>query len=458
MSDGTGIAGAVCRLPQRGKLKIAFVADQFSPPVFDGSTFVYKNWIDFLADDYALYAILFTSYGGDVSEAQRYLAERCQAHLILPGAPRSRAWKVLRAASRFATGTVFAPRWIEELGRGAVHRTVADFIRHHDLRLFLVSKLASVPLFGEGNLRRPDASFFLDIHDDFVARERQERDALSGLFRRFPDLRQYERFRDMRLRQLLSRMAPRRARAQEARLCALFDCLLSSSPGEHALYQAGLARIVPCVHLGWPPRQASVPAHPPDGTGAGAAPPFDAGFIGGDYPFNLEGILFFCTEVLPLIRRVRPHFKVLVAGHIAKPLAHIGGRWPGVEVCGYLPDARSFYDRVRVIVVPLLSGTGVSIKTLDALDRGKTVVSTGVGARGLDDWSAHPRLFIADEAGDFASKVLALCDAGETDDGLHGDRARPTDTAASAIPFRPAFEELLQRYGWIDGRRVRCSE
>ena len=448
MSDLIAIDAAARPASRPPKLKIAFVADQFSPPVFDGSTFVYKNWIDFLSENYSLYAIFFSSYGGDADAAQRYLAQRCEAHLILPGAPRSRSWKILRAASRLATGTVFAPRWIEELGRGAIHRLIADFIQRHDLRLFLISKLASVPLFGEVNFRRPEACFLLDAHDDFVARERQDREALSDLFARFPTLRGYPRFRDMRLRQMLSRLATRRARAQEARLCTLFDCVLSSSPREHAFYRTALAGIVPAVHLGWPPRQEPASR---DRCASAVPAPFDAGFIGGDYPFNVAAILFFCTEVLPLIRRSRPDFRVLVAGHVAEPLAHLGCRWPGVETCGYLPDAQSFYDRVGMIVVPLLSGTGVSIKTLDALDRGKPVVSTRIGARGLADGTVHPRLFIADEAEDFAAKVLALCDGADTAERRDARHTFTPGTTPS-IAFRSAFETLLQGYG------VRCSE
>jgi glycosyltransferase involved in cell wall biosynthesis len=426
------------------KRKIAFVADQFAPPVFDGSTFVYKNWIDFLSEHYALYAILFDSYGGDAAPAQRYLAERCAAHLILPGASRSRLWKLLRATSRLATGTVFAPQWIEELGRGRIHAIIADFISRHDLRLFLVSKLASVPLLGERNLRREDATFFLDAHDDFIARERQDREALRALFRRFPALRRYPRFRDMRLRQLLSRLEPRRARAQEARLCALFDCLLTSSRAEHTLYEAILGARLPCVHLGWPAPEPSQDAPP----AARAAAAFDVGFIGGDYPFNLEGVLFFCTEVLPLIRRSRPAFRLLIAGNIARPLVHIGSQWPGVEICGYLPDARSFYDRVAAVVVPLLSGTGASIKTLDGLAHGKPVVSTRVGARGISDRTVHPELFIADEPADFADKVLALYARSD---------ALPSRGANRSDSFCADFAELLHRYAGAEERFITCS-
>lgn len=440
-----------CR-PPSGKLKIAFVADQFSPPVFDGSTYVYKNWIDFLCDRYELYAIFFDSYGGDAAAAERYLAERCAAHLILPGAPRSRWWKVLRAASRYATGAVFAPRWIEELGRATVHRTIAEFIARHDLRLFVINKLASVPLFGEANLRRRDATYFLDTHDDFVRRDSKDREVLSDLLARFPQLAAYPRFRDMQLRQRLSRLSLSRARAQEARLFALFDCLLSSSPGEDAFYSRSLEGVVPCVHIGWPSPQMRIPPKPAAGSGAG--PTFDAGFIAGDYPFNVEGVLFFCSQILPLIRRHRPDFKILIAGHIAAPLSYLGCSWPGVEVCGYLPDTDAFYQRVRMIVVPLLSGTGASIKTLEALERGKPVVSTRVGARALDGRTGqHPRLFIADKAEEFAGKVLAV----STEDHDRGPPAAQA-IAPAASPFHAAFEGLLRRYGRVGEPLLRCSE
>jgi len=448
MNDVAEIDVAARHASRPGKLKIAFVADQFSPPVFDGSTFVYKNWVDFLSEHYALYAIFFSYHGEGVDAAQRYLTERCEAHLILPGAPSNRLWKILRAASRFTTGTVFAPRWIEELGRAGIHRAIAEFIRGHNLRLFLVSKLGSVPLFGERNLHRTGARFLLDTHDDFVARESQDREALIDLFERFPELKGHARFRDMRLRQLLSRLVPRRARAQEARLCALFDCVLSSSPGEHAFYQAALADVVPCIHLGWPPRKGEPPVH---GNADSIPASFDVGFIGGDNPFNVAAVLFFCTEVLPLVRESRPDFTVLIAGNVAHPLAHLGYHWPGVEVCGYLPDAHSFYDRVRVVVVPLLSGTGVSIKTVDALDRGKPVVSTRIGARGLADWAAHPRLFIADDAQGFAANVLALCDPTQPARGCSACGAgSPASETGSTISFRSAFEQLLRRYGDVD--------
>src|ERR1700730_7453040 len=284
MSDTIALDATVAAAQAPGKLKIAFVAEQFFPPVCDGSTYVYKGWVDVLAETSELYAIVFRSYEGDAADAERYLSARCEAHLILPGLPRSRIWKVARAASRLASGKLFAPRWIEEYGRANIHHAIADFAARHGLDLFLVSKLASVPLFGENNIRRVDATFLLDTHDDFVLRDLREREVLADLFARFPALRAYPRFRDMRLRQLLSRLAVPRARAQETRLYELFDCVLSSSLEEHAFYRSLLGAAVPCEFRGWPPRRRD--AEEPPTAPESLRPAFDAGFIGGDYPFN----------------------------------------------------------------------------------------------------------------------------------------------------------------------------
>jgi hypothetical protein len=242
--------------------RICFVAEQFVPPVVDGSTYVYKNWVDFLADRFELFAVFFVSYAGAPDAAHDYLAQRCRAHLILPGSPASAAWKAARAASRFVTGTLFAPRWLEEFGRADIHRQIAAFAAAHRPDLFLVSKLASVPLFGAANIRALHSRFVLDMHDDFVERDRLERRTLKRLLARFPAMAAYPTFRNMQLRQRLSRLAPLRARRQEARLCRLFDRVLAASAEEFAFYAARADLEGTCDFLGWPP------PHRPSRTGA----------------------------------------------------------------------------------------------------------------------------------------------------------------------------------------------
>jgi glycosyltransferase involved in cell wall biosynthesis len=427
--------------------RIAFIAEQFVPPVIDGSTYVYKNWIEFLAERHELYGVFFSSRGADTTAAEPYLSEHCAAHLILPGQPDSRSWKVLRAVVRLATGTLFAPRWIEELGRGEICRTIAQFVRRYEPEIFLVSKLASVPLFGIRNIRNSGAVFLLDMHDDFVRRDEMERRVLQDLLTRFPALNSYGRYRDMRIRQLLSRLAQTRARAQESRLCRLFDCVLASGAEEYEQSRDQLRGTVPCELIGWPlpPAAAAAPSSSPR-----APTPFHAGFIGGDYPFNLEGVIFFLERVLPLIHAQCPDFKILIAGHIATPLSLLGARWRGVTLCGYVPDARHFYEQIGVCVIPILSGTGVSVKLLEALDYGRPVAVTRAGARGLAGIAANPRVNIADEPDAFARCVVSLCEraaAGLDDDGECALRRQHLTREA----FEAAFARVLGNY---DARRI----
>jgi glycosyltransferase involved in cell wall biosynthesis len=413
--------------------RIAFVAEQFTPPVRDGSTYVYKNWIDFLASRFELYAIFFRTYPGGEPEARAYLAEHCRDYLILPGTPDARGWKLARAVLRFASGELLAPQWLEELGRSGIHSEIAAFAARHDLRLFILSKLVSVPLFGERNLKEMKATFLLDMHDDFVMRDEMERKVGAHLFAEIPALASFPAYRDMRMRQRLSRLSMPRARAREARMCRLFDCVLLSSAGDLRSYRSMLD--VPCELIGWPPPTRADHCQ----AVASASPAFDAGFIGANHAFNVEGIVHFCTRVLPLVRQRLPGFRFLVAGKVADPLRHAKQSWPGVEFMGFVPDVRSFYDAVRVCVVPLLSGTGVSLKTLEAVQHGRPVISSPMGARGLAEVGALPGLTIARTDDDFAAEIVSA---------LEHDPARSNKGAASRAvashDFGDRFARLLQ--------------
>jgi glycosyltransferase involved in cell wall biosynthesis len=389
----------------RRRPRILFVAPQFVPPVYDGSTFVYHHWIEALAEIGDLYAILFSSYDIGPSDAERYLSSRCNAHMILPGLPRSRAWKIVRAVARYATGALFPPRWIDERGRGSVYRRIRTFFASHQPDVVLISKLHSIHLLGEDNIRRSGAIFLLDIHDDFVVRAMAERKVLAGIATRFPAIRRHPIFRDMRLRHLLSRLSEDRARRQERRFLGLVDCVLSSSRQEYDLYRSMLGNTVRCEYQPWPIDLRT--SGSPGGMHHKDNPRYGAGFIGGGNPFNVEGIIFFCTQVLPIIRQRRPDFQLLISGTEMELLARVLPRWPGVTFEGFVPDVARFYEQVAVCIVPLLHGTGMSLKTLEALRFGRPVVSTLIGARGLDP-EGLSGLVIADEPDEFAARVLEL--------------------------------------------------
>jgi glycosyltransferase involved in cell wall biosynthesis len=422
-------------------LNICFVAEQFVPPVYDGSTRVYEMWVDLLSRRYNLYAIFFKSEGGDdCAAADAYLAGVCNAHLILPGVPRNRLWKTARAAARLVSGKLFAPEFIEELGRSEIRRSVADFVARHDIDILVLSKIHSIHLFGRQTLSRMTARVFLDLHDDFVERDAADRRVLGELLQRFPQLKEYRPYAYAALRHRLSRLVTRRARVQEAALCRLADCLLSSSHGEWSRYREMMGASVPCEFLQWP---ITLAHGMPDDAVTTAPPAFDAGFLGGDNPFNLEAVLFFCNRVLPLIRQKYPAFKLLIAGNVTTPLALVAPSWAGVSFEGFVDAVGAFYRQVRVVIVPLLSGTGVSVKTLEAVDHGMPIVATPIGVRGIDI-TGLPQISVASDPCEFAGRVLEILERQEC--RRDADRSPATSPEHGERRFLDAFERLLRRY------------
>src|SRR4051794_18701338 len=93
-------------------MKVVFIAEQFVPPVFNGSTLVYDLWLRMLHQSDEVYAILFSAEGEPTTETHTELRRLCRDYLILPGHARSRAVKAGRAAARFVNGSLFAPAWV----------------------------------------------------------------------------------------------------------------------------------------------------------------------------------------------------------------------------------------------------------------------------------------------------------------------------------------------------------
>ncbi len=101
------------------------------------------------------------------------------------------------------------------------------------------------------------------------------------------------------------------------------------------------------------------------------------------HPPNAAGLAFFRERVLPAVRKQRPQARLVVAGADApEPLAaRIAG--PDVEFLGGVDDIREVLLRYAVFVAPILSGSGVRVKVLEAFACGIPVVATTLAAEGL---------------------------------------------------------------------------
>jgi glycosyltransferase involved in cell wall biosynthesis len=107
---------------------------------------------------------------------------------------------------------------------------------------------------------------------------------------------------------------------------------------------------------------------------------FDVGLIGSwAWKENSDGLLWFLNEVVPMLR---PDTRIGVVGKNAESLL---SDYPRIKYLGFVDDATAFIRSCRAIAVPVLSGSGIAIKTITAVGCGTPVVATPIGVRGLTD-------------------------------------------------------------------------
>jgi glycosyltransferase involved in cell wall biosynthesis len=130
------------------------------------------------------------------------------------------------------------------------------------------------------------------------------------------------------------------------------------------------------------------------------------------WPPNAEAARFLGLEVLPRLRRLVPGVRVLIGGRGLGAADLRALRAAGAEPVGFVADAERFHREASVAVVPVLSGSGISMKLLDALKAGVPVVSTTVGARSLPVADGR-EVLLADGAEAFAAAVARAITDGD---------------------------------------------
>jgi GT2 family glycosyltransferase/glycosyltransferase involved in cell wall biosynthesis len=122
---------------------------------------------------------------------------------------------------------------------------------------------------------------------------------------------------------------------------------------------------------------------------------------------NRVAVDWFVRQVLPLILAQEPGVKLVIAGSDPPPEHTYADHAAHMQMLGYVEDVREALARCAIFVCPILSGSGVRVKLLEAFAAGIPVVSTKVGAEGLavkdGDFCA-----LADDPEGFAGRVIAL--------------------------------------------------
>ncbi len=122
---------------------------------------------------------------------------------------------------------------------------------------------------------------------------------------------------------------------------------------------------------------------------------------------NSDAVVYFCQDILPLIQKQYPDVSFYIVGnHPTKQVKQLENR-DGVVVTGYVPDIRPYFEKASVFVAPLRAGSGIQTKNLEAMAMQTPVVTTSIGAMGLEA-EQEKEVIISDTPESFAEKVIGL--------------------------------------------------
>jgi len=167
-------------------------------------------------------------------------------------------------------------------------------------------------------------------------------------------------------------------------------------------------------------------------------------FVGGfAHRPNVDAVVYFCHEVLPLIRKVLPSVPVWIVGDSPPEEVLAMKTLAGVEVTGHVPDLGPYLRKAWISIAPLRYGAGMKGKIGEAMAAGLPVVTTTIGAEGME-LQHRVTALIVDSAEEFADAVSELSQ----------------DMALHAAIARNALEHVRRNYApsLIEGRLIRTLE
>jgi polysaccharide biosynthesis protein PslH len=156
-----------------------------------------------------------------------------------------------------------------------------------------------------------------------------------------------------------------------------------------------------------------------------------------EYAPNIAAVRFFHRNVWPALQSRWPELKWKILSKNPGSIRNLSADDPSIEITGFVPDAVAVIAQARVAIVPLFAGSGTRIKILEAWAAGTPVVSTTLGAEGLE-CRDREHLVLADDAESFTAAVSELL-------------ALPVNRERIGAAGRRLYEE---RYTWPTAWKV----
>ena len=123
-----------------------------------------------------------------------------------------------------------------------------------------------------------------------------------------------------------------------------------------------------------------------------------------DWMPNLEAIEWFLNDVWEDVKKAIPEIKLNLAGK-SMPQWLLNTTDPNMETMGHIKDARQYMNNNGIMIVPLLSGSGMRVKIIEGMALGKVIISTAIGAEGIE-YEHGKDIFIADTPNEFVEAIV----------------------------------------------------
>jgi len=321
----------------------------------------------------------------DASAARRAMSAYCQEVVLVP----ARAWRgpgkrLLQMRSLFSSRSF--ERGFHDL---PALRTALDSLLSR--RAFDVVSVAfpflALRRLAKAPAGRPAPRLVLDEHNIEFDLARQQAGGEHGAARR-----------------IYNSINWRKLRREELEVWRGFDGVTFCSPEDEARARA----LAPQVRSAVIPNAVD-PEYFKPRAGDPAADGRTVLFFGAiNYFPNVDGLLYLLREVWPRVARSHPHARLQIVGqHPTKEI--LAFQAPDIEVLGRVDDVRPHLARAAVSVVPLRMGGGTRFKVLETMAMARPVVSTSLGAEGIEAEDGR-HLLLADDAASFAAAVGRVLD------------------------------------------------